>query len=312
MNLDQLRYVVTLSEELHFGRAARRLGVGQPRLSQQLRRLEDELGVALFDRTTREVVITPAGGAFVAEARCSLAHAERAASTARQTGRGEVGTLVLGFVGSAANSLLPPLVRQFRNRYPGVDLRLREMPSGRQVEELVAGRVDLGVLYGPVAGASAEQLTSREFSRGRLLAALPARHPHSLRNPIRVADLADEAFVLFPRALGTALHANILQVTRAAGFEPRVVQEAVQMQTITGLVAAGIGVSIVPWTAAAGVRRNDVIFRSLAPEPSGVPLHLAWRRDDTSPAVSNFSSLAPLRPATVISSGAVGNEGRNR
>jgi DNA-binding transcriptional LysR family regulator len=291
MNLDQLRSVVVLAEELHFARAARRLGVQQPRLSQQLRRLEDELGVRLFERTTREVALTQAGEAFVAEARQSLAHAENAARSARRIGRGEVGTLVLGFVGSAANTLLPPVLRRFRDRCPGVELRLRELPSKRQADELLAGGIDVGMLYAPLPGTAGEELATQEFCRGRLLAALPARHPRAGRGSLPVAQLADDAFVLFPRALGSALHARILQVTRAAGFEPRVVQEAVQMQTIIGLVGAGIGVSIVPWTAAMGVRRDDVVFRALSPEAGGVPLHVAWRRHDSSPVVRNFRAL---------------------
>ncbi|MFF5261222.1 LysR substrate-binding domain-containing protein, partial [Actinomadura viridis] len=261
MNLDQLRCVVALAEDLHFARAARRLGLQQPQLSRRLRRLEDELGVELFERTTREVRITPAGRAFAEDARRSLEHADRAARNARQVGRGEVGRLAIGFVGSAANTLLPPVLRRFRGRYPGVELDLRELPSVRQAEELVAGGLDVGILHAPVTGAARDVLATREFARGPLLALLPAGHPHAHRDPLPVTDLADEAFVLFPRGLGLGLHSRVLQVTRAAGFEPRVVQEAVQMQTIVGLVAAGMGVSIVPWTVAGGGPRP----------PRGVP-----------------------------------------
>ncbi|CAM5239404.1 HTH-type transcriptional regulator HdfR [Streptomyces glaucescens] len=142
-----MRYIVVLAEELHFGRTARRLGLQQPTLSQQVRKLEDELGVSLFDRTTREVSITAAGESFVAEARRALHHVERAQLAARQTGRGDVGELVLGFVGSAVPELIPRLLRRFRRVYPGVELQVRELPSARQVEELLAGRIDVGILH---------------------------------------------------------------------------------------------------------------------------------------------------------------------
>ncbi|WP_067816882.1 LysR family transcriptional regulator [Actinomadura kijaniata] len=290
MNLDHFRSLVALAEELHFARAAQRCGLSQPQLSRQVRRVEEELGVLLFERTTREVRITPAGEAFVAEARRSLEHADRAVLAARRLGRGESGRLVVGFVGSAAHTLLPPVLRRFRDRYPGVELDLRELPSARQAEELAEGTLDVGVLYAPV---HQDGLETRELFRGRLLAALPRTHPHAHRDPLPLSALADEGFVLFPRELGTALHAAITRAARAAGFEVRVVQEAVQMQTIVGLVAAGIGVSIVPWAVAAGSRRDDVVFRRLSPDVHGVSLHLAWRRGDPNPAVRGFRSVAP-------------------
>ncbi|MFI6514690.1 LysR substrate-binding domain-containing protein [Spirillospora sp. NPDC050679] len=304
MNLDQLRYLLALAEELHFARAAQRCGLSQPQLSRQVRRVEEELGVRLFERTTREVRTTPAGEAFMAEARRSLEHAERAVRAARRLGRGESGNLVVGFVGSAANTLLPPVLRRFRDRYPGVELGLRELPSARQVEELVAGTLDVGILYAPV---HRDELETREFSRGRLLAVLPRTHPHAHRDPLPLALLADEAFVLFPRELGPALNAAVTGAARAAGFEMRVVQEAVQMQTIVGLVAAGIGVSVVPWPVAAGARRDDVVFRRLVPDVTGVPLHLAWRRGDANPALRGFRAVAP-RPRR---DAGLGNAGRD-
>lgn len=292
MNLQQLRYVVTLAEELNFGRAALREGVRQPPFSQQIGKLEEELGVRLFERTTRQVRLTPAGEAFVAEARAALAHAERAVEAARRVGRGDAGRLALGFVGSAANLTLPRALRRFRARYPGVQVELRELTTGQQAEELRQGLLDVGLLHAPLTGPAREVLATRTVARELLLAALPAGHPLAARPAIPPSALAGEPFVMFPRRYGPALHDRITAVARAAGFEPRVAQEAVQMQTIVGLVAAGIGVSIVP-ESVARLRRDDVAFRPLSPPTRVVTLDLAWRTGDPSPLVRNFRSLFP-------------------
>ncbi|KAF3470046.1 LysR family transcriptional regulator [Streptomyces sp. Tu 3180] len=290
MNLEQMRYIVVLAEELHFGRTARRLGLQQPTLSQQVRKLEDELGVSLFDRTTREVSITAAGESFVAEARRALHHVERAQLTARQTGRGDVGQLSLGFVGSAVPELIPRLLRRFRRVYPGVELQVRELPSARQVDELLAGRIDVGILHALNESEIQEGLTSQEIFRDVLVAALPRRHPLALASPLPTSKLAGEPFIMFPRRMGPSLHDRITSLTRAAGFEVQVSQEAGHMQTIIGLVAAEVGVSIVPRTMAA-LRQPGVEFRQLTPQPEPLPIQLVWRRGETSPVVRNFRTI---------------------
>ncbi|WP_431899957.1 LysR family transcriptional regulator [Nonomuraea sp. bgisy101] len=287
MNLQQLRYAVALAEELNFGRAALREGVRQPPFSQQIGKLEDELGVRLFERTTRQVSLTPAGEAFVAEARASLIHAALAAESARRVGRGEAGRLLIGFVGSATNLTLPRVLRRFRARYPGVQVELRELPTAQQAEELRQGLLDVGLLHAPLAGPAAEVLTTHTVARELLLAALPTDHPLAPRASLPPTALAGEPFVMFPRRHGPALHDQII---RAMGFEPRIVQEAVQMQTIVGLVAAGIGVSVVP-ESVARLRRGDVAFRPLAPPTRVVTLDLTWRTGDPNPLVRNFRSL---------------------
>ncbi|GAA2110517.1 LysR family transcriptional regulator [Actinomadura alba] len=290
MNLQQLRYAVALADELHFGRAARRAGVQQPPFSQQIRRLENELGVTLFERTTRHVRLTPAGEAFVIEARRALTHLEAAAQAAGRVGRGETGRLMIGFVGSAVNQALPPVLRRYRSRYPGVDLELRELTTAQQVEELIQGRLDIGVLRAPIAGPRQTALTTITVARERFVVALPIRHPLSAREHVPLPALAADAFVLPPRSLGPGFHDQITRMARAAGFELRVVQEAVQMQTIVGLVAAGIGVSIVP-ESVGRLHRDDVVFRPLTPLTRAVTLDLAWRRDDASPLVRNFREM---------------------
>jgi DNA-binding transcriptional LysR family regulator len=292
MNLQQLRYAVALAEELSFGRAALREGVRQPPFSQQIGKLEEELGVRLFERTTRQVRLTAAGEAFVAQARTSLAHAELAAEAARRAGRGEAGRLAIGFVGSATNLTLPRVLRRFRARYPGVQVELRELTTAQQAEELRQGLLDVGLLHAPLAGPAAEVLSTRTVARELLLAAVPSGHPLAARAPLPVSALAGEPFVMFPRRYGSALYDRITAVARAAGFEPVIVQEAVQMQTIVGLVAAGIGVSIVP-ESVARLRRGDVVFRPLSPATRVVTLDLTWRTGDQNPVVRNFRDLFP-------------------
>ncbi|MBE1585358.1 LysR family transcriptional regulator [Nonomuraea angiospora] len=292
MNLQRLRYAVALADELNFGRAALREGLRQPPFSQQISKLEEELGVRLFERTTRQVRLTPAGEAFVAEARASLAHAELAAESARRAGRGEAGRLAIGFVGSATNLTLPRVLRRFRARYPGVEVDLRELTTAQQAEELRQGLLDVGLLHAPLAGPAAEVLSTRTVARELLLAALPAGHPHAARKSLPTEMLAGEPFVMFPRRFGPGLHDQIIGVARAAGFEPRIVQEAVQMQTIVGLVAAGLGVSIVP-ESVARLRRGDVVFRPLSPATRVVTLDLTWRTGDLNPLVHNFRALFP-------------------
>ncbi|GAA3674797.1 LysR substrate-binding domain-containing protein [Nonomuraea antimicrobica] len=295
MNLQQLRYAVALADELNFGRAAQREGVRQPPFSQQIGKLEEELGVRLFERTTRQVRLTPAGEAFVAQARTALAHAELAVEAARRVGRGEEGRLAIGFVGSATNLTLPRVLRRFRARYPGVQVELRERTSAQQAEELREGLLDVGLLHAPLAGPAAEVLSTRTVARELLLAALPTGHPLAARAPLPTSALAWEPFVMFPRRLGSALYDQVIGVARAAGFEPRVVQEAVQMQTIVGLVAAGMGVSIVP-ESVARLRRGDVVFRPLSPATRVVTLDVTWRTDDPNPLVRNFRDLFPPLP----------------
>ncbi|MFC4117930.1 LysR family transcriptional regulator [Nonomuraea zeae] len=296
MNLHQLRYAIALAEELNFSRAALRDGVRQPPFSQQIGKLEEELGVRLFERTTRQVRLTPAGEAFVAEARASLTHAALAAESARRVGRGEAGRLVVGFVGSAANFTLPKVLRHFRTRYPSVHVELRELPTAQQAEQLRQGLLDVGLLHAPLAGLAAEVLTTRTVALELLLAALHADHRQAACRSLSMSALATDPFVMFPRRYGPALYDQITALARAAGFQPRIVQEAVQMQTIVGLVAAGIGVSIVP-ASLARQRRADVAFRPLAPAARGATLDVAWRTGDPNPMVHNFRSLLPTPPS---------------
>ena len=288
MELRHLRYFLAVAEELHFGRAARALGIRQPPLSQQIRALEDDLGVVLFDRSSRRVRLTPAGEAFRTDARRSLAAAEAARRAARRAGRGDIGDVVLGFVGSATYTLLPRILRAFRARYPDVHLTLRELPTSDQVEALRQGAIDIGLVRPPLTGADALQVEL--LGADGLSVALPTDHPLARGRDVAAHRLADEPFVLFPRRLGPGLYDQILTYCRQAGFEPRTVQEAVQMQTIVALVAGGIGVSLVP-SSMTRLRRADVAYRPVRPAAAGIHLAAVRRDDDLDPTTLNLMAL---------------------
>lgn len=291
MELRHLRYAVAVADTLHFGRAARSLGIAQPPLSQQIRALEDELGVRLFERSSRRVALTAAGEAFVAEARGVVAAADRARLAAQAAGRGDSGRLVLGLVGSAAAVVLPRLVGTFRERHPGVELVLRELTTAEQAARLRTGELDAGLLRPPLAGDAARELRLLGLGTEPLVAVLPAGHRLADRRPLPVAELAGERFVLFPRPAGPGLYDQITALCRRGGFTPVLGQEAVQMQTIVGMVAAGLGVALVPGSVARSAR-PDVAYVPVVPHTVTPAPSLAWRPDDPSPALANLVAAA--------------------
>jgi len=291
VELRHLRYFLAVADTLHFGRAAQALGIRQPPLSQQIRALEDDLGVSLFDRSSRRVRLTAAGEAFRADAERALDAAAAARRAAQRAGRGDSGGLVLGFVGSATLTLLPQLLRHFRGLYPDVQLTLRELPTAEQAHALRDGALDVGLLRPPLTGADAEAVHVEPIAAERLTVALPAGHPLARYRTVTGHQLAGEPFVLFPRHLGPGLYDQIVAYCRQAGFEPRIAQEAGQMQTIVALVAGGLGVSLVP-SSVTGLRRADVAYRPVRPVERVAHLAVARRHDDLRPTTRNFVNLA--------------------
>ncbi|GCE50832.1 LysR family transcriptional regulator [Thermosporothrix hazakensis] len=287
MELRHLRYFVTVAEELHFGRAAERLHIAQPPLSQQIRQLEEELGVSLFTRTKRRVMLTEAGAAFRKEALKALAQVEHAAEVARRTARGEVGQLNIGFVGTASYTL-PRLFKRFREQYPDVALTLRELTTSQQVQALCEQQLHLGVLRPPVQEPS---LQVEIFHREALIVALPEGHRLAPRAALALSELADEPFVLFPRQQGPGLYDTIINLCQQAGFHPRVAQEAIRMETHVGLVAAGFGVSLVP-ASLQQLQQDGVLYKELQEPSPTIALAFAWRRDEAAPALHAFLRLA--------------------
>jgi DNA-binding transcriptional LysR family regulator len=290
MELRHLRYFVAVAEELHFGRAAERLHIAQPPLSRQIRDLEREVGTPLFERVPRGVELTAAGRAFLPEARLTLAQAERAQRTALRAARGEIGRLRVGFVEAATYSgILPDVLAFFRMHLPDIGLSLFEMDSLQQGEAFRDGRIDVGVLHSPPADAARWLRVEPVFS-DPLVAALP--HSHRLaaagaRGTIALADLAGEPFVTVPRSVNPPLYDEVIANCRAAGFSPRVVQEAVGWHTLTGLVAAGLGVALVP-RSLARLRRPGVAFRAVRDLPVELPMAAVWRQGDASPVRERF------------------------
>ncbi len=287
MELRHLRYFVAVAEELHFSRAAARLHIAQPPLSQQVRHLEHELGVALFTRTRRRVELTAAGRAFLAEARGVLEQAERATRIARRAGGGEIGHLSVAFVPSADLDLLPRVLRVWRQRFPDVELELQVLFAAAQMEALLAGRIQVGLVRLPIApqrGVIAERVQSEP-----LVAALPQRHRLARRRSVRLADLGDETLLLFPRHVAPGYYDVLVGAFEAAGITPRVFHPGT-LQTNLALVSAGLGVTLLP-ASIRNLRRTGVVYRPLASAAPEVELAVVYRHDERSPTVPAFVDL---------------------
>jgi DNA-binding transcriptional LysR family regulator len=289
MDLRHLRYFVTVAEELHFGRAAQKLHISQPPLSMQIRSLEEELGVMLLHRTQRHVSLTQAGHAFLQEARQILARLEQAVLMTRRAGRGEIGELAVSFISVADYNVLPVVLREFRQGFPQVNLTLRESTTDAQVRDLLGGRIDVGFVLPPIDEAALQSVC---IVREPLVAALPDRHPLAQRSgKLALANLKDAPFILFPRQIAPGLYDDVVSFCRAAGFSPRVEQEAIQMQTIVSLVSAELGVALIP-ASLTNLRRTGVTYKALREASPLTEIHLTWRRSDELPALRVFVDLA--------------------
>jgi DNA-binding transcriptional LysR family regulator len=288
MDFRHLTYFVAVAEELHFRRAAERLHVVQPALSQQIARLETELGVQLLARTKRQVQLTDAGRVFLADARAMLAYRERAVASARQAAAGQVGRLDVGFVGPATYSVLPTVVRTFRGQHPDVVLNLYEHTTAKQLEMLAAGELGVGIVRMPTDD---DRFQFERIMTEPICAVLPEEHPLSGRDTIRLSELADEGFVVVPRSLEPVMFDRIISLCARAGFSPRVVQEALQVHAIIGLVATGLGVALVPWSMCT-LRRSDVVYKRLEPPVTAtVETGVVWRTGDESPVITRFLNV---------------------
>lgn len=290
MELRHLRYFVAVAEELHFGRAAERLGISQPPLSQQIQALEEELGARLLERTNRRVALTEVGRLFLAEARQVLAQSDKAVQLARRAQRGEIGELKIGFTSSAPfTSTIPRSIFAFRQAYPAVHLELLEMSSRQVVAALQERRVQVGVIR-PLA--LPEGMDRTELFREPLVAVLRADHPlaQGRDGGIGLAELAEEPFVYFPVSFGTGLYDQLLELTRQAGFTPRIAQEAGEAMTIIGLVAAGLGVSVLP-ASFRRMRIDGVVFLELLDPGATSAVWLVRRSRERSPQALAFVEL---------------------
>jgi DNA-binding transcriptional LysR family regulator len=285
MDLRRLRYFIAVAEELSFNRAARRLRIAQPPLSNQIKQLEGELGVVLFERTSRGVRMTEAGELLLEEARRIFVEVDQTVRTVQRVGHGEVGRLVLGFVPSASNEVLPPILHAFRERFPEVELFLREMRPNRVVQLLHEKQIDVGFLYLPLEDAS---LNIECVSREPLVLALPETHPLASEPQVELQAIAEEPFILPARYPMPGLYGQVTEACRQAGFTPNAVQKDVWlMQTIVSLVAGGIGVALVPATLR-NLRRRGVVYKSVYGLSPTVELGMIWRRDGPGMVVNSF------------------------
>lgn len=288
MDVEQrlLRAFETVAEELHFGRAARRLYVSQPSLSRAVRELERVLGVELFARTSREVRLTPAGVVLKEELPRLFAEYERVLRQAQRVGHGEAGELRVAFLASATNVLLPAVVRTFRSAFPGVALTLEETLDEAALAGVVARRFDVALVR---TKRHQPELAFEPLVRDRLCVVVAPDHRLARRRRLRYEDLREEGFVLWPRSDAPESFDDVVEGCRRAGFSPTVVQEANGAYTILALVAAGIGISLLASSYAA-LRGDDVVFVPLAGGQS--ILYAAWRTDDASSARENFVAVA--------------------
>ncbi len=295
MNLDlrALRYFVAVAEELHFGRAALRLHMTQPPLSQAIAQLEENLGHALFERNRRQVKLTPAGSALLPEARRLLASADELPRIVARAALGETGRLALAFVSTVDYSVLPPLLRRFRQRYPQVEIELREATSDVQLTELAEQRIDAGLLILPLPEKLQSSITSHTLLQEPLMLALPADFaPEMLdANATSLHTIASALpLIIFPRRVAPALYDAILSCFRAANVTPSIGQQAIQMQTIVGLISAGMGMALVSQSVS-NLQRPGVRYLPLTCDTPSIATALAWRIDDASPVLQAFLQL---------------------
>ncbi len=287
MELRHLRYFVAVGETLHFGHAAERLRIAQPPLSQQIRRLEEELGIRLLYRTSRHVELTDAGRLFLIEARRTLVQADRAASIAMRADRGEVGRLTIGYMASAELSVFPTILPAFRKRHPGVFIVLQILPPREQFQGLRAGRLQAGFVRLPVTDRT---LSVVPVFREPLVAVLPESHALARPRTVSLRALRNETLVLFPREHAPGYYDFLMRTCRQSGLDPKLVHESEKLQTIVSLVAMGRGVSLMP-RCVVNLTRKGVVCRPLRPRAPDTELGLVYDPTNRSNLVQAFVSL---------------------
>lgn len=286
IELRHFRYFLALAEELHFGRAASRLGIAQPALSQGIKRLESALGAELFVRTKRQVALSEAGVAMVEPAGRALAEADAAVETARRAARGEIGQLAVGFLETAAGTILPGSVRSFRSAHPNVHLSLRELPVGAQLDGLRNGQLDVAIVRPPI---DAQHLQVLEVLEEGLVVAVPSDHPLCSRSHLGPCDLNGESLVLLSKEVVPGLHEQIVGLGSLRDAAS-VAQTASSIQAVLGLVAGGLGVSLLP-SSVRSLDRRGVVLIDLSPSPRTAML-IARRSNDRSALTAAFIAEA--------------------
>jgi DNA-binding transcriptional LysR family regulator len=290
MEMRHLRYFIAVAEELHFTRAAERLHIGQPPLSHAIQQLEADVGARLFERTKRWVRLTEAGKLFLVDARRILALSEQAADTARRAERGEAGELRIGFTFSTPlTPLFATAINRYRADFPAVSLTLHEMSTLRQLDALAARTLDLGFIR-PIDGAIPDTLALTALREDPLVAVLPTTLALAQQAAVSISDLEHLPFVMYPQSAGTGIYPQIFRLCRAAGFVPRIGQEAGEASTIIGLVAAGCGVSLLPGSFDR-IRMDGVCYRPIIDPGATTTLLLVQRAAERAPLVDAFVAM---------------------
>ena len=287
MELRQLRYFIALAEDLHFGKAAARLGIAQPGLTQQIKALEKEFGTRLFLRTKRSVALTPAGAVVLEEARQVLFHADHACAVALQAGRGELGVLEVGFVGTAIfTGIIAAAIHAFRDQRPQVDIRLNEIGIRQQLRLLDENKLDIGFVRPPVLqpppGIVVEPISSE-----KILLAIHEAHPLARRERLHIRDLARELFIVPSLHPAMGFYSHSEAVWRDAGFQPRVEHRSPQLAIICSLVAAGAGVALMP-ESLQSLQLPNLRYRALEGVVQRSELAIVYRRNESAPAIHAF------------------------
>lgn len=290
MELRHLRYFVAVAEELNFTRAAKKLNIAQPPLSQQIRALEVEVGVTLLNRTKRHVEMTDAGQTFLDEARLTLAQAQHGIEATRRTSRGEIGELSLGFVPTADLRVLPRIIPEFRRKFPNVSVSVHSLTSVNQVAALRAGRIDVGILVEPFDfGLKSDQdFVAEELLRDRFVVAMQTSNPMARKRKVALSRLSEEPFILYRREIAPAYYDNVIMgMFRQASFSPKISQSADHVQTILGLVASGLGVSILPASVTA-LSREEIAYLVLEKPIAYSKLVTIYNRNNENAALREF------------------------
>ncbi|PZQ63428.1 MAG: LysR family transcriptional regulator [Phenylobacterium zucineum] len=294
MDIRQYRHFAAVAETLHFGRAAERLGMTQPPLSQSIMALERELGAPLFVRSKRSVRLTPLGEQWLPQVKAALAAADDLPASARRLRDGQAGRLSLSFVSTADYSVLPDLVRRYSQAYPEVEIQLFEATSDVQLPALTEGERHAGIVIPPADQALPAALAYRRLLREPLIAAVPTAWIEAGRiasaDALSTAEVLASPLILFPRQVAPAFHDLVTGYYAALGGEARIVQEAIQMQTIISLVSSGLGIALAP-ASLRNLARTGVSYVPLAGRAPQLETGVVWRRGDLSPTLANFLAL---------------------
>ena len=289
MEFRQLHYFLAIAEELSFSQAARRLHMAQPPLTRQIRQLEQELGVQLFERNSRRVELTEAGNVFALEARRILRQVEQSIELAQRVSRGEMGRLVIAFEGSSAYDAIPVSLKTYRQRFPDVQLVVLGMTTEQQVEALRNNQIQVGFVVPPLQSQTGDLVVEPVLEKPLILA-LSEAHPLATQSKVKVRSLVNELFILGQRNSGCGWYDQVIALCHQAGFSPKVVQEVNEMQVLLGLVAANLGITIVSG-AARQFQRSGVVYRELQPASLAVALAIAWREGNSSSVLQAFLTI---------------------